>query len=741
MADKKVDIDILVNTANSAKSVGELRKAMKDLSFAQEEVDKSSPDFEKLTSAINTVEGRIGDLNDAFRTFAGSGVERLNASTNLLQESFSSLDLGKLKVGLSGLKQIPGALAGEIGDLSKVLSRANLNFKTLGGSMKGLASSGVGELTKSVISLGKAILTNPLLLLASVIVGIVVAVVKFYDKIKPLKATVEGIGKAIDWVVQKLKDFADWLGITSFAAEKAAQKQIDNAKKTRDAVEKRYDREIKLIAAAGKDTVETEKKKQEAIRASLLVEIDGIKKKFKLEGDANGELKKQYEELKEAYKDSLIETKSLDIKKSKEVADKEAKDLDDRKKKYKEYSDEVKNANKELTRKLEDQKVESILNDEDREKEQAKLNYERGLKSLKDSKASKELIDAAKVALDLEYHNKLSDIENKYIDKAEKEQAESKAKKKALDDKELNQYLERELDKAKLGELNDKESLDAKIKVLAAQKEIDLNNAKDSAEKRALIEKEYQDKVEALKKEAAQKDKERDKERLELAAKVATAIGQGVITVMNDVAALDAQNRENQIKSNDEAANSAIASNNAAKDAELAKEGLTADQKAQIQYQYAMKEYQIKLKQYNDNMAIKKKEFENNKKMAIASALIQGALGVVNALSATPFMPMAIIGMALATITTGLSIAKIASQKFDGGGSPPTPPALPSANGGGVSGAGGGGANNFSAPQFYKLGQGGGGIPAPQKVIVTETDITKTQKNVQKIETRATQSL
>ena len=98
--------------------------------------------------------------------------------------------MGKLQIGLQGLKALPKALANDVSGLPKTLSFANLNFKTIGSSMKGLASSGVGELTKSIIQLGKSILTNPILLLAAVIIGIVAAIVKFYDKIKPVKAIV-----------------------------------------------------------------------------------------------------------------------------------------------------------------------------------------------------------------------------------------------------------------------------------------------------------------------------------------------------------------------------------------------------------------------------------------------------------------------------------------------------------------------------------------------------------------------
>lgn len=145
------------------------------------------------------------------------------------------------------------------------------------------------------------------------------------------------------------------------------------------------------------------------------------------------------------------------------------------------------------------------------------------------------------------------------------------------------------------------------------------------------------------------------------------------------------------------------------------------------------------------DIALAKKQFKVNKALAIASALISGAVAAVNALSAAPFFPMAIIGLAMATITTVLSVAKIASTKFEpeGGGGGGSPMAAPSP------GEGASAAPSFS-PQTFGVNSGAsgqtpgsvlsstGGVNAqPQKVIMVETDVTRTVKKVQTIESRA----
>ncbi len=103
-------LDAAIANANNAKTIGELNKAMKQLKVAQESVDKSSPDFKKLSDAINKTEGRVGDLNDSFKTLTGSGIERLNSSLGLLKDGLLNADPEKMTIGMDGLKEAMAAL-------------------------------------------------------------------------------------------------------------------------------------------------------------------------------------------------------------------------------------------------------------------------------------------------------------------------------------------------------------------------------------------------------------------------------------------------------------------------------------------------------------------------------------------------------------------------------------------------------------------------------------------------------
>lgn len=84
-------------------SLSELKSELKILISEQSKVEQNTPEFEKLRNAINKTEGKIADLQDGFSTLRGSGVERVNSSLALFRQGLTDADPGKLKIGLQGL--------------------------------------------------------------------------------------------------------------------------------------------------------------------------------------------------------------------------------------------------------------------------------------------------------------------------------------------------------------------------------------------------------------------------------------------------------------------------------------------------------------------------------------------------------------------------------------------------------------------------------------------------------------
>jgi hypothetical protein len=136
-------------------------------------------------------------------------------------------------------------------------------------------------------------------------------------------------------------------------------------------------------------------------------------------------------------------------------------------------------------------------------------------------------------------------------------------------------------------------------------------------------------------------------------------------------------------------------------------------------------------------LANAKKQFETNKKIQIASAVISGIQGVINALTAQSVIPEPFgtilkgVNAGIVAGTTIANIAKIKSTKFEGGGgggvSSPTvrPPSIPSqadiAGGTGNEGTLTGGLQDNNAPP-------------QQKVVLVDSDVKAGLESSEKVE-------
>jgi hypothetical protein len=143
------------------------------------------------------------------------------------------------------------------------------------------------------------------------------------------------------------------------------------------------------------------------------------------------------------------------------------------------------------------------------------------------------------------------------------------------------------------------------------------------------------------------------------------------------------QSKANEsVKVNEQALQTQLSALDVARDQELAKEGLTADQKIAIENKYKLQKYALELQEYNASTAIKKKAFEQDKKMKIAQAIISTITGAISAITgmiqAIPGPVGIILGVVagLAVTAAGvLQVAKIQNTTFDAG-TPPSPPTL-----------------------------------------------------------------
>jgi hypothetical protein len=243
--EKNIKVNIQADTTGVKSLRAELREVMNELQRAE----LGTAEFDRLNAKAASLKDKMAEVNEQVAVFAtGSKYEQVSNS------------LGEIGAGLRDM------------DFDRVTQGAKLFQKTASAITFKDAIGSVKQLGSAFLSIGKAILTNPLFLIVGVVTAIIAGIVALMDKLGILKKIFDFVGGAIDAVVEAIKKFLDYIGLTDFAAEESAKKQaaaqekiaqsyVDKQERVTDA----YDQEIRLAKIAGKDTVELEKQKQYAI--------------------------------------------------------------------------------------------------------------------------------------------------------------------------------------------------------------------------------------------------------------------------------------------------------------------------------------------------------------------------------------------------------------------------------------------------------------------------------------------
>ena len=280
----------------------EMRQLQQDIKGAKSEMVKAarefgedSKEFTKAAARAGELQDKLNAVNDALRNASASPFENVAAQIGDVGTQLKNLNFGG---ALTASKQL-------------VDTSRKITFKE--------ALSGGKDFIKTMFNLGKAILTNPLFLLAGIVVGIVVAMYKFRDSIKPVKIAMEVMGKAVDYVVQQFKDFFDWIGLTTFALDEQQKKVKEVMANNLENTKKSFDNQIKLAQAAGKETNELERQKWVEVGKAAQ---EGIQNLLDENGKLRDEDKEQYKKYNEAIAESALEIAVLELKIEKDKNDK-----------------------------------------------------------------------------------------------------------------------------------------------------------------------------------------------------------------------------------------------------------------------------------------------------------------------------------------------------------------------------------------------------------------------------------
>lgn len=440
----QIKIDAAVNSAEAAKSLGQLRKSLIEIQTLQEELGETSgPQFDKLSQAsaaasskLAETRDRIGDIQDKTRTLEGTAVERLSGSFGLLRESVMNLDFDKAKIGAEGL----------INSFTPVVDgKLMTGFSGIKGAVSGLME-GVKSLGSTFLSVGKALLTNPIFLLATAITLIVIGIIKLMDSLGLLKPILDGIKAVIGFIVDGFKALTDWLGLTTNAQEEQAasakkageeqRKQIDEtateqknyAKLTENMTNEeiaQFNKKAGVRDAFYKNSFDIEKARLAATNETLANEIRALEELKAAGGELTEEQQKDLEQRKADYKKNSEAIKQVEMEKQKAIID----------------------INKQSSDTLRNLQIRNIADANERSKAQLKITKDEELRNIdvQIKKAqglgqSTTKLEQAKVEIEKFYSNESLKIDKQVQDQKVAKAKDAKDKKNAI----INEGLQNE---------------------------------------------------------------------------------------------------------------------------------------------------------------------------------------------------------------------------------------------------------------------------------------------------------
>lgn len=176
----------------SAEKVVSLKAEMRKLTQELQRVPEGTKEYEMLSQKIGRLKDKIDDVNESVKQFTGEPLERLNSSLSFTAGKLMDLDFGGAVTGIKGM-------AGAVKDIK----------------LKDMAE-GVKNVGGAFLQLGKALLTNPLFLIAGTLALIAMNFDKIVKFFPALDKGLTGLTESERAMAKASKDRAD-------ASEKAYQ--------------------------------------------------------------------------------------------------------------------------------------------------------------------------------------------------------------------------------------------------------------------------------------------------------------------------------------------------------------------------------------------------------------------------------------------------------------------------------------------------------------------------------------
>jgi len=201
-----------------------LKAQLRELQAQLAATDPDSAKYRELAQAAGELKDQIADAAEAVGTQAGGAFERVSGSLGLVTGRLANLDFA-------------GAAEG-----------AKLFATNLGAVKPAELANGLKNVGSTIVSVGKALLTNPLFLLGSAVVLIITNLDKLANVIPGVGAALEAIGNVVSFIVDGVKSLSDAILGTEFIANDA----LNNSLAQRDKALKQFDQQEKRALANAK---------------------------------------------------------------------------------------------------------------------------------------------------------------------------------------------------------------------------------------------------------------------------------------------------------------------------------------------------------------------------------------------------------------------------------------------------------------------------------------------------------
>jgi hypothetical protein len=664
------------NVGNYAGSLAELKKELKNLKGEMVGLDAGSEEYQQASEKAGKLGDKIKEVNENVKASSGgTGFEKLSNNMGLIKGDLENMDFAGVS---EKMKQMA------------VISKS-MTFKEVIGGLKDMGSS--------LLSLGKAILVNPLFLMVAAIVAIGVALKMWSNSVKQEAIaaqqahtkSIERNIEAMELQAKRAKEISD-LTIRRAELEGKTIKELGNLKlkSLRDEQQNEVNERALHLQAIGsllrEKRLAEEKEDKDAIQEKIDSHTKEANDLYFNQQTFNERYKQQQREInnqiaddekaaqdkrkasaQKAYDDRLAlerRIKDLLLENTDLTIENEEKAIEA---KYKFLTDTAEENTEEILR-LEKEKNDELTALDLKAKEQDKANLNESYKrEIEDAKGQKTVIKELKAnqvlelaAIDVDYEQKKKDRDAATA-KTEKELNAQKVKDEKRTASEI-EVINAELALAKVkgskDEFNEWSSLQfAKIHQIEANAALELENANLTAAQKIKIEKEAALAIQNIQNETytsatdksaqeAEKTKEQKKSTVIASINAAGQLSDSIMQIAQNQNAQELLDEQNKFEAKSEMLNDQLANN-------LITQAQFDGQMSSLSSAFNAKE-----------SALKEKAFKQNKASQLINAIIATAVGVA---SASPVIPL----MALAGVLGAAQVAIISSQptpKFEKGG-------------------------------------------------------------------------